>query len=356
MITVRGRLRSIKAEKLTDDEIVRIYPEVDSMAADDPRRAYYRVELDAEGAGTVTAFALNAPKSLVDRPSLDEAGGLTGLYVKYGGAAAGELPVLAARHVAWYPATPLGRLGMDMALFDDVRDYSNDLKFERECFFQLLAAMGRANFDDLLDETDREYSAVPLFNDPKSMRGSFVALEGKARRAVEVVVSYPDIQSRFGIKRYYEVEILTRDSQSNPIIFNLTELPAGFPIGEDISEDVRIPGVYLTGFVYNRDPTVEEREQNEKPKMQKAPLLIGKSIERIDYAGGGQIEWLFGAVVIGGLVVLGLAAWWWSRNQSTARRIRQEVDDQTTAKSLNDLPLDYRSKPDFSGVKEQDGE
>ena len=260
ILSVRGRLRSIAKEQLTDDEIARVYPEVDAMAADDPRRTFYRVELEAEGAEKVTAFSLQVPKALADRGSLDEPGGVTGLYVKHGGPAPGELPLLVAAHVAWYPDTPLGKLGMDVALFDDVRDFSTDLKFERECFYQLLAAMRRADLGVLLDQTNREYSAVPLFNDPKSMRGELVALQGKARRATEVLVKDADIRSRFGIDRFYEVEIFTRDSQSNPIIFNLTSLPADFPISEDISEDVRIPGAYLTGFVYNRDATIEERE------------------------------------------------------------------------------------------------
>jgi len=361
ILSLRGKLRSIKQETLTEDEIARVYPEVDEMAADDPRRAFYRVELEAEGVGTVTAFSLRAPRALVARTSaagtgLDEPAGVAGLYVKHGGAAPGEQPLLVASHLAWYPDTPLGRLGMDVALFDEVRDYSTDLKFERECFYQLLASMRRADLDRLLDETDREYSVVPLFNDPKSMHGSLVALQGKARRAVEVLVKDADIRSRFGITRFYEVEIFTRDSSSNPIIFNLAELPPGFPVGEDISQDVRIPGAYLTGFVYDRDATVEERERNEKPKMQKAPLLIGKSLERIDYgSGAGPVEWIFGATVGGVVVLLGLGAWLWSRNQGTARRIRQEIDDRTTGKSLNDLPGDYTGKPDFSKLEPRDG-
>jgi type II secretory pathway pseudopilin PulG len=356
MLSVRGKLRSIKKETLTDDEISRVYPEVDSMAADDPRRTIYRVEFEAEGAGTITVFSLRAPRALVETTVADAPVGVTGLYVKHGGAAAGEQPLLIASHVAWYPDTPVGRLGMDVALFDDVRDYSTDLKAEREAFYQLLAAMKRADLGKLLDATMQEYSAVPLFNDPKSMRGTLIALQGKARRAVEVLVKDADIRSRFGIDRFYEVEIFTRDSQSNPIIFNLTQLPAGFPVGDDISVDVRIPGVYLTGFVYNRDATIEERERNEKPKMQKAPLLIGKSLERIDYnAGTGPAEWIFGAIVIGIVAALGLGAWVWSRNQGTARRVRQEVDDRTTGKSLNDLPGDYSGKPDFSKIEPREG-
>jgi hypothetical protein len=356
MFTVRGRLRSITAEKLTAEEIQRVYPEVDAMAADDPLRTFYRVELEAEGAEKVTAYALHAPKALLDRRSLDEPGGITGLYVKHAGAAPGERPLLAAAHVAWYPDTPLGRLGMDVALFDEVRDLTTDLKYERECFYQLLAAMRRADFDKLFDETNREYSVEPLFNRPKSMHGTLVALTGKARRAVEIRVHDADIRSRFGIDRYYQVDVFTPDSMSNPVVFNLAELPAGFPQGEKISQDVRIPAAFLTGWAYNRDATLEEREKNEKAKMQKAPLLIGKSLVMVDYgAGDAPFEWFIGAILIGVLAALGVGAWLWSRNQSTARRVRDQLDQPSAGTSLNDLPGEFRAKPDFSNIRRRDG-
>jgi len=357
MFTARGRLRSIKSEKLTNDELLRVYPEVDAMAGDDPRRTFYRVELDAEGAEKVTAFALAAPIALLNRQSLDEPGSVTGLYVKYLGAAEGEQPLIAAAHVAWYPDTPLGRLGMDISLFDEVRDYSTDLKFERECLYQLLATMRRADLNTLLDETNREYPVEPLFNRPKEMQGTLVALTGKARRAVEVRVNDADIRARFGIDHFYQVEIFTRDSQNNPIVINLAELPDGFPVGEKISEDVRIPAAFLTGWAYNRDATIEERENNEKAKMQKTPLLIGKSLVLVDYgAGDGSAGWLIGAIFIGVLAAMGIGAWLWSRNQSTARRVRDQLDQPAAGTSLNDLPGEFRSKPDFSNLQPRDGE
>jgi hypothetical protein len=355
MVSVRGRIKSIAKDKLTDDEIARVYPAVDSMDDDDPLRTFYRIEIEAEGIGTVTAFSLRAPAQLVDQPKLDQPGAVVGLYVKHSGAAPGESPLLVAAHVAWYPETPLGRLGMDMALFDDVRDFSEDLKNERECFYQLMATMRRADLGKLFDETDREYSAVPLFNEGASMRGSLIALQGKAHRATEVRVNDADIRRRFGIERFYEVEMFTRDSQGNPIIFNLMELPAGFPIGESISQDVRIPGVYLTGFAYNRDPTIQEREKNEKAKMQKAPLLIGKSLDMIDYdVAANPTDWVFGAIVIVVGVAICVAIWYWNRSSGLSRKMREQVDAPAPGTSLNDLPLEYRSKPDFSNVETRD--
>jgi hypothetical protein len=246
-------------------------------------------------------------------------------------------------------------LGMDMALFDDVRDFSDDLKYERECFYQLMATMRRADLGKLFDETNREYSAVPLFNEAKQMRGTLMALEGKARRATEVPVKDADIRRRFGIDHFYEVEIFTRDSQSNPLIFNLVELPPGFPIAEDISKDVRIPGVYLTGFAYNRDATIEERQKNEKAKMQKAPLLIGKSLEMIDYdVVADPVDWMFGAMLAALAVAMGAGVWYWNRNKGLSRKMREQVDAPAAGTSLNDLPLEYRSKPDFSNVETRD--
>jgi hypothetical protein len=151
------------------------------------------------------------------------------------------------------------------------------------------------------------------------------------------------------------VEIFTRDSQSNPIIFNLAELPPGFPIAEDISQDVRIPGAYLTGFTYNRDATIEERQKNEKAKMQKAPLLIGKSLEMISYeVVADPIDWVFGAIVAGVALAMVVVVWYWNRNKGLSRKMREQVDAPAAGTSLNDLPLEYRSKPDFSNVETRD--
>ena len=98
-----------------------------------------------------------------------------------------------------------------------------------------LDAARRADARRALDQaTSGNSDIVPLFNEPASQRGSLVTLRGDALRAVEIRVDDPDVVERFGIRRYYEVEIVTDDSQNNPLVCCVAELPEGMPLGDDI--------------------------------------------------------------------------------------------------------------------------
>ena len=83
--------------------------------------------------------------------------------------------------------------------------------WERECFYQMLAAVGRAKPGQLLREAeelldtasderrradDEAFSVVPLFNDVPGQRGRLVVLSGVARRVERIRVEDPDIRRR----------------------------------------------------------------------------------------------------------------------------------------------------------------
>lgn len=352
---VRGRLKSAQPETLTNEEVERVYAEIDDMPADDARRKIYRCEIELDGGGPkATIYSLAFPKELVDRAQLDEPVSIQGVCVKQAGSADAPQPVFVARRLAWFPETPLGQLGMDYALYDDVRREAHDLKAERECFYQLLNVMKKADFAALMEQTNQKdpYSVVPLFNDPLSMRGKMVALDGTARRAVAVVVQEPDIEERFGIKQYYEVAIYTADSQQNPLLFNLLELPKDFPQGENINAHVRIPGTFLTGFFYRRDATSQEQLKGIKPSLQKAPLLIGKSLYHYPEEDVTQSpnSWLFAVGITAALAVLIFVFWRATRTEARTRDLLQRQMAPPSGTSLNDAPVEYQAKPDFSGL------
>lgn len=352
ILQVRGKLKSLAADALSEEEFTRVYPEVvDVPPPTDARRSVYRGALTLDGGDGVEFVALTAPLGLRTKPQVGARVGLQGLYVK-DAATGGASPVLLARRIAWYDEGPLGKLEMDVGLFDDVRDHSSDLKVERECFYQLMAALRRADLDALLDATLADYSVEPLFNAPQTIRGKLIALEGRARRAVEVRVADADVRRRFGIDRYYEIALFTRDSQNNPLLFNVVELPPGFPLGDDVNEFVRIPGVFLTGFTYHRDATIEERQKGRKPGMQKAPLLIGKAPVRIDYrAADEDLAWWIGGAILAGALFVGVSAWWMLTSGHRARRLRDERNART-AGTLNALPGEFSAGPDFSKLRD----
>jgi hypothetical protein len=59
---------------------------------------------------------------------------------------------------------------------------------------------------------------------------------------------------------------------------------------------------------------------------------------------------LAGGLVIVALVVIALGAWWSGRSQRQARVLRKRLTELPAGDNLNDLPLEYRKGPDFSGL------
>lgn len=316
---------------------------------------YYRCDFQiGDEALPATVYALRVPQAWRPGQPLDEPAGAAGFFLKLAGQPPHARPIFVAGRMAWHPATVLGNLGMDVGLLDDVRDKSAILAEERECFYQLLAAAGRASTADLQRRTNRTYSVVPLFPKPdekeasnvrrNKWRGALVALTGTARRAVMVRVEDADIVARFGIDHYYELELFTEDSQGNPIVFCVRKLPQGFPEGETIVEPVRIAGFFLKTWTYRlppRDPP--ERANQHIITRQIAPLLIGREPIWIQPQAS---ESAIPAAMAGGLVVAGLLALClivWRLNRGDERFRRQAIARKyapAEGESLRDLRLE----------------
>ncbi|MBN1910713.1 MAG: hypothetical protein JW818_13290 [Pirellulales bacterium] len=241
---------------------------------------YYRVVLqpdEKDPKRQAVIFALDVPKAWQSGGTIHQPGGAEGLFLKLDDS---HQPVFAARRIAWRPDTLLGRLGMDVGLLDDLVDKQNLSPDERECFYQMLAAVGRAAPGELTeaarahraDETSD--SVVPLFNEPASQRGKLVLISGTARRVLRVLVDEPDIVERFGIDHYYELHVFTDDSQDNPVIFCVRELPEGMPTGDEpgFGETVEVAGFFLKSWAFRS----EFGQTQPKRPRQLAPLLVGR--------------------------------------------------------------------------------
>ncbi|HVX14833.1 MAG TPA: hypothetical protein VHC22_26825 [Pirellulales bacterium] len=240
---------------------------------------YYRCELEVgEGRQAAIAYALAVPKEWKLGTPLTARVGVTGLFVQCAGSGPDSRPVVVARRIAWYPATPLGDLEMDAGLFDEVSSRPGVSAEDRECFYQLMAAVGRVGTKQLLRavaQDDRNAKVEPLFNKPLTQRGRLVELTGTAKQAVLRRVEDRDVIARFGIDHFYEMEIFTDDSQGNPLTFCVRELPRGFPEGVRIMEPVRIAGFFFKKWGYRSGETTDADQPNVVRK-QLAPLLIGR--------------------------------------------------------------------------------
>jgi hypothetical protein len=320
VLAISGRATKVSRVPLDEDTIAKF--EMDKL---------YRVQLVADDGSQVTLYTPVVPNAWLERDDLNEPASALGVLVKRAAddaappadaqtAEADKPPdqspgrlVFAAPRVAWHPQNVLGQLGMDEGLFDTVQNRRPILAAERECFYQLLAAAGRtqpfqlereafAQLARLRDNLSRNrsafagngprqqqmqrqlaraerklYDVVPLFNQPESQTGRLVMFEGDIRRAVEIPVDDADVRQRFGIERYYELAMFTDDSQSNPLICCVLEVPPELPLGEDIFMRGRVAGFFMKSWAYPRGNGTPAAEPN-KVKQQLAPLILGRDV------------------------------------------------------------------------------
>ena len=205
-----------------------------------PRYFRCRLQLDSPEQ-TVEVYTEHVPEAWQKGARPDAPGGAMGVFLKLGGrpagataglsSSAGVTAIFAAPRLAWYPDDLSGRLGMDVGLLDTVQDQKELTGGEQEAFYQMLAAAGRAEPDELLRQaeaalpnspekcrwTDPDgkefYSVVPLFEEPAAHRGELLFFQGTAREIKEVRVDDPAIAARFGFDHYYQVSLFTGDCE-----------------------------------------------------------------------------------------------------------------------------------------------
>lgn len=258
------------------------------MAARFELTHYYRVDFllgNGQPPQRAIVFTRVVPQAWRAGGRVDQPAAATAMFLKIADAdPARPVPIFAAPRIAWYPDTLLGQLGMDVGLLDDVVDRAALGPADRPCFYAMLEAVGRAAPGQLMAAADAELqrdgktqsSVVPLFNDPAGQRGRLVALEGTVRRAARIAVDEPELRKQFGIDHYYELYLFTDDSQGNPVVFCVRELPDGMPLGDgrDYAESIRVAGFFLKSWAYRS--AAADTEGAKPNERQLAPLLVGR--------------------------------------------------------------------------------
>jgi len=349
---------------------------------------YFRVRLQlADSPHSALICCRAVPAAWEKAGKLDERGRCLGLFLKTGGEEGGAAElVFAAERVAWLPEQPnsslgvtpdlvyLAGLGMDAGLFDAVRK-SNRRPIagdDRECFYQLLAAMKRANPADVFGRAQSVPDATPLLTESEAQHGRLLSLLGTALRVQRIAIDEPEIRDRFGIDHYYQVDAFVslgnteiRFEQkggqkeapvfrnSYPVTCCTPELPAGLPARDDIAVPVRFAGVYFKLWPYKSD-YVASFDQRQR---QVSPLLIATTprVVKFDDSASNLVGWIGGIGCV--LLVLIAAFYTWF-----PRRGDKQVEEQLlrprlelgAAASLNDLGIEARDRPDFSGLADMD--
>ena len=346
---------------------------------------YYRCRLQLDGSSqTADVYTENVPSEWQKGAKPNAEGGALGAFLKNAEATNGRpLLIFAAPRLAWYPDDLLGRLGLDRGLFDSVQDQKPITAQDREAFYQLLAAVGRAKPDQLLEQaeedlpktpeglrwTDRQgqelYSVVPLFNDAAAQRGRLVELSGMARRVEEIFlddVQDADIIARFGFNHYFQISLFTEDSGVNPLTFCVRELPEGMPFGNlpRYGEMIRVAGFFFKTWRYPVPKQADSSSPSGESKTaQLSPLLIGQSVSwrPANKSTGSSTT---STVVMGVLfavvmIIVWIAAW---RNRLREKRWEEKL----AASEKLDENIDFshveqhteEADPDFNRIAEMD--
>lgn len=337
-------------------------------------------------------FTRSVPKAWLDRPSpLDERASARGLFVKVIGDRPEEAqPVFVAERIAWHPDTLLGRLGMDIGLLDTLVDNQRLTAQESECFYQMLAAVGRARpgqlrqaaqaalalakassgaaageaasgveaapqalvATDTSDPLATGYSVVPLFNDPASVRGELVELAGTTRSVLRVELSAEDplgIRARFGIDHYYQVSLFTPDSQGNPITICVRNVPEGMPIGEGprFAEQIRVAGFFLKKWAYRialpeEVPASSGDDDGEPLRRQLAPMVVARDL--VWYPAQPPRRDARSAAVAAGVLIVVLTVFLvvaWRRKGHTRSPARKFAGESSPSEGLPDKLPDF---------------
>lgn len=303
---------------------------------------YYEVHVELDGTRAVL-FTREIPKAWKDRLTrteetvqIDQPGSAVAMFLKAGAAKSGENQkdpqavsfYFATDRVAWYPKDRLvGRLGMDLGLFDLIQDRQKIDAKERETFYQLLAAISRAKPGTLFaaaeaklgkkeDGRQRWTSAASLFNQPEQARAELALLTGDVRRAIRVEVRDPDIVERFGIRHYYELYLFTPDSQNNPVVVCVPELPAEMPIGSgpNYCQRIEVAGIMLKSWAFTSDENAQAEGER-----QLAPLLIGSKPVWVRMPESAESPWP-GTIAVAGMVVGLFVIWYFLRRGGRSSR------------------------------------
>jgi len=302
MFRVPGYVKRVTTEAIP--------PELSSRLG---RKTYYLCEVAGDDGITYLVYARRVPRGWKLNDLIHEKTTVNGLFVKLTSMdPADPRPVLVTDRPAWFPDNLLGRLGMDCALFDDIdltgiterflvpspsaeedeEDPLNRLRLtgrDRECFYQLMAAVERSKPGELFEVAKNELaqqqrvasSVVPLFNDPASQQGKLVLLYGTARRIEEITVENPEIRKRLGVHKYYTVYLFTEDSQNYPVVFCVRHLPDGVLPGEGprYAVDLAIAGFFYKTWAFR--PQRNLSPDAPAHAWQLAPLLIGREAIRV---------------------------------------------------------------------------
>ena len=377
MFRLRGRVKRVDAFKLASDD-------ADLFEF----QLFYRVTLTIGDSETpVAIFANRVPAAWPPKTAIDEPASCFGLLLNAHGTDDGPMtPTLtfASPRVAWHPDREnteadigpshllLAKLGMDLGLFDDVRQRNRkglDSPEDAECFYQLLAAVGQADANELSRASQKKFELGPLLLEASKQHGRLLSIQGNARRITKIDIDQPYYRDRLGIDHYFEIDVFVSlgnqrvrlgksdGDQDGPVFDNnfpvticAVELPTGLEPAENLNEAIRIPCFYFKLWAY-RSQFVRDFGRGQG---QVSPMLVGLEPQRMKYdrSANPYVTALGVSIFVLALGGIWVGLWIYGRGDKKFDRetLRRQFE-VPKGQSLDDLNLEAEDKPDFSGLE-----
>jgi hypothetical protein len=336
------------------------------------RGSFDLVRIVADDGGIIDVITDAAPKSWKRWAAIEERSSAVGVAVSglATGGANGPLPtaadpsrsewpadprrlLLVSPRVAWFPDTPLGRLGMDYGLFDKVVDGSKLLAADADAFYAMLSAVGRGTRAGIEKVATPIEDPIPLI-DPRarwmeSHRGDPVRLSGVARRAMRIAVDDPARRVELGSDHYWElyvflptptIQIGKTIQDSFPVVCCVRSLPSDMPFGDSMSEWVEVDGFAMKQYAYSLPGDDKEKDDSGKVDAGKAgrgakerretPLFIGRQAVWKPAPSTKDLTSTLGWVFMGLAATLAIAMMLaaWSMARKSGRRNREALPDR----------------------------
>lgn len=317
---------------------------------------YYQVTIQtSDNSGTAFIATRVIPETWPIGEELDEPIAALAMFLKTGERLEqGPSLVFAAGRLAWHPDQAnaalgasqdhvlLAQLGVDIGLLQQQRE-SNRKPFvaaDREIFYQLLAALRRSTPGQFATRVRKAIDLPALLQQPEQHHGDLMLVSGQARRVTKVRVDEPDIQERFGLDHYFQLDVFMpldrqivrigpkekgRDAptfrDTYPVTICVPALPPGLKEGEDTPVDVRVPAAFFKLWAYRSEFIASFDEK----QLQLSPMFIGTEPQVIV----PEAVYPRLGVALAIIFVVTLLGFWWGllrqgRKRSVISRVRPQ--------------------------------
>lgn len=253
---------------------------------------------------------------------------------------AGEAPEFDA--ATQPPEAPPGPVGLDLSRLAVVRDntrLSMRGNEEAEPYYYVLDFASRIEPAELEALARRDLTFAQFLDSPGDYRGELVHLQGAVKR----LIRYEAGPNDYGLDQLYEAWLFTEDSYNNPYVIVCTRIPEGMPMGDAISERVRVAGFFFKNNAYSAA---------DAPRI--APMILAQRLVwiRPAAASGGPtpLKVLAGLIAVGSVAAVVVFLWLRRRTPSPADRLAagspasMEALDQAQAAPQPEQFLDQLSR------------